>query len=287
MNLVGKIFTVMILVVSLVLASFAVAVYATHKNWRLAVDNPTASPEHPLGLKQRLEQVQTELQDLEAKREILAGELEKEKAARADVRAKLETEVNRLRDQAQQLEDANQKIEAARTATVTQLETALADLGHVSEERNQLRTSIDQALQDREKHQTQVVRLTEQVHQLNLELTRLKSLNDTLAADFARAQKVLQHFDLSKDMDISGTPPVVEGVVIATPGNGVVEISIGEDDGLQRGHRLEVYRSNGNTTNYVGRIEIVRTYPERSVARILPEFQKANVLEGDLVASKL
>ena len=33
MNLVGKIFTVLIFLMSLVFAGFAVAVHATHKNW--------------------------------------------------------------------------------------------------------------------------------------------------------------------------------------------------------------------------------------------------------------
>ncbi len=49
MNLVGKIFTVLILVMSVVFASCVVAVYATHKNWMAVVDNPTATPQTPWG----------------------------------------------------------------------------------------------------------------------------------------------------------------------------------------------------------------------------------------------
>ena len=40
MNLVGKIFIISIAVMSLVFMSFALAVYATHKNWRDAISNP-------------------------------------------------------------------------------------------------------------------------------------------------------------------------------------------------------------------------------------------------------
>ena len=40
MNLVGKIFTVLIFVMSLVFMSFAVVVYATHRNWKEVVERP-------------------------------------------------------------------------------------------------------------------------------------------------------------------------------------------------------------------------------------------------------
>ena len=54
MNLVGKIFTVLIFVMSLVFMSFAVMNYATFKNYKLLVDNPTKTVEHDLGLTQQL-----------------------------------------------------------------------------------------------------------------------------------------------------------------------------------------------------------------------------------------
>ena len=38
MNLVGKIFTVLIFLMSVVFAAFAVAVHATHKNWLTEAD---------------------------------------------------------------------------------------------------------------------------------------------------------------------------------------------------------------------------------------------------------
>ena len=54
MNLVGKIFTVLIFVMSLVFMTFAIMVYATQKNWKLVVDNSQDTVERPLGLSQRL-----------------------------------------------------------------------------------------------------------------------------------------------------------------------------------------------------------------------------------------
>ena len=44
MNLVGKILTVFVFVAALTFMCFTVAVYATHKNWKLRVDNPGGNP---------------------------------------------------------------------------------------------------------------------------------------------------------------------------------------------------------------------------------------------------
>ncbi|NQT39867.1 MAG: hypothetical protein HQ581_20405, partial [Planctomycetes bacterium] len=64
MNLVGKIFTVFIFLMSLVFMSFAVAVYATHQNWREIVTNQKATAEKPLGLESQLKNVRNENKNL-------------------------------------------------------------------------------------------------------------------------------------------------------------------------------------------------------------------------------
>ena len=73
---------------------------------------------------------------------------------------------------------------------------------------------------------------------------------------------------------------------MAVTGEGSVEVSIGSDDGLLKGHRLHVYRVGG-TPPYVGDIEVVETYPDRAVCRIDPKFYKSPMRRGDRVASKL
>ena len=66
MNLVGKILTVLIFVMSLVFMSFTVAVYSTHRNWRDEVMTPDT------GLKAKLDKSRsrnTQLQDEKLKLE--------------------------------------------------------------------------------------------------------------------------------------------------------------------------------------------------------------------------
>ena len=58
MNLVGKIFIVLILVMALVWMGLSVAVYAAHKNWKDHVENPTT------GLNKQLEEAKARTQQL-------------------------------------------------------------------------------------------------------------------------------------------------------------------------------------------------------------------------------
>ena len=60
MNLVGKIFVVLIFVMSVVFMAFAMAVYATHKNWREVVAALAGSggPSKQLGLEVPVEEGQ-------------------------------------------------------------------------------------------------------------------------------------------------------------------------------------------------------------------------------------
>ena len=111
--------------------------------------------------------------------------------------------------------------------------------------------------------------------------------NVDLAKDVARADELLRKLGYDKNRDYSDVPPDVDGVIMATPGANLVEISIGSDQGLIKGHLLEVYRIGGGQSTYVGRIEVVKTTPDRAVCKIDPKFQKSNMMVGDRVATKI
>ena len=77
-------------------------------------------------------------------------------------------------------------------------------------------------------------------------------------------------------------PPAVAGVVTAVSKN-LVEISLGSDDGIRDGHQLDVF----NNTNFLGRIKIRRTAPNRAGGEIIPEYSKGEIKKGDRVATRL
>ena len=70
--------------------------------------------------------------------------------------------------------------------------------------------------------------------------------------------------------------------MLATTSKGLVEIKIGSDDGLLKGHKLEVYRSTG----YVGRIEVVETHFDTAVCQVVPGYLKSRIQKDDLVTSR-
>jgi hypothetical protein len=75
----------------------------------------------------------------------------------------------------------------------------------------------------------------------------------------------------------------VDGIVTGTGREGLVEVSVGADDGLATGNTMEVYRGS----RYLGRIQLINVAADRSVARILPEFRKGTIAKDDRVATRL
>ena len=152
MNLVGKIFTVLIFVMSLVFMAFTVMVYATHVNWQRVADNPKdkVTLEHDLGLSQQLTLEKQTNQELVAKNEKINADLEMEKAEDRQSRAKLETDND---DLATKLKAANDLLiakskEAADLAA--ELHVTNTVLANKVKQEDTLRVELDQARKDLE-----------------------------------------------------------------------------------------------------------------------------------------
>ena len=109
MNLVGKIFVVLIFVMSLVFMAFSIATYATHRNWRDEVLGNQAK--NKVGLKEELQKAENRYKEVEAARLRLETELANVNSSKAAGRGRvwsrnattrpgesprLNTEVNRL-----------------------------------------------------------------------------------------------------------------------------------------------------------------------------------------------
>ncbi len=300
MNLVGKIFIVLIFVLSLVFMSFVVAVYATHTNWRDVVmrTREEAGPGKPLGLKHQLEDKEQRVQELQDRLDTLTKALEAEKLAAQQTVAKLESdnaELVRRREQLEQeyaaLVEENNRAQANLRALQEEVAALRAEIqgGQINGQQVVgLREEIRQVQKDRDAQFQKVVELTDQLHQAVNQYKALNERNVALARDLANAQAVLRKFGLKPYPELyEDTPPEVDGVVLAVTDQGNVEISIGSDDGLVKGHNLEVYRIGADASKYLGRIQVLETSPDRAVCKILPEFQKGPMQRGDRVASKL
>jgi myosin heavy subunit len=272
MNFIGKIFVVLIAVMSFVFMSFAVAVYSTHQNWK----------EKAAAEAQRVQSLQRTLEEREAEKKKLAEELNNELNARTQALAKLEAERLELATAREELVKERDALLAKDKDAVAALDNAQRNLARLTQEVQGLRDEIRTAQSQRDKDFERAVVLQDQVHQAQGEVKRLEERRIQLAAQLASAQLVLNRNGLHKDMPVDGLPPQLRGKVLAINRDNLVEVSLGSDDGLRAGHTLEVFRGS----KYLGRIEVLRATTDRAVGKIIPGYKKGVIQRDDDVATR-
>jgi hypothetical protein len=272
MTLIGKIFTMLIFVMSLVFMAFAVMVYATHTNWK---NNATA-------LQAKLATLQTTLKESEELRNRLKNELAQEQAARKAALAALQVRATRAEQGLAAKEKELADLSAAHSKATETAKDAQTRLLALEDETKRLRDELRGAHRERDQSFLQVVDLTDKLNQAESVRQTLEERNKEATFQMAQMKMVLDRNGLRPDSLVSHIPPKVEGVVLEVSDKDLVEISIGADDGLKVGHSLDVYR--GNT--YLGRITIRKTNPDRAVGQMMKELQRGQIKRGDRVTTK-
>jgi DNA repair exonuclease SbcCD ATPase subunit len=284
MNLVGKIFVVLILVMSIVFMSFAIAVYATHRNWRdVVLGNPAKGQS---GMKEELQKRTNELEELKATRLRLETELANVRSSRDRAVAALETERDNAIKETARLNTEINRLNKDVADAVNAMGLTQDTLKKLREQLAVLQEQIDTARLERDEKFKEVVKLTDDLAQATGELSRLDQTNKKLVQDNTALSLALQ--DANIQLDRTG-PPRIDGIILASRPNGYVEISLGSDDGLEKNHQLDVYRLGPSLAEnkYLGKIEVVETQADRAVARILPNFRKGTIQKEDRVATRL
>jgi hypothetical protein len=282
MTLVGKIFTVLIFVMSIIFMTASVMVFATHKNWKDYAKNPTAAPGKPLGLEQQLAGLQQLKKQAEDEIARLRVELAEEQAARKSVLAALQARLTRAETELAAKTAELDRVAADNTMLAATAKTAQDRLKELEDENKKIREDLRVVQRDLDQKFLSVVDLTDKLNQAESLRQLLDERNREAAFQMAQMKMVMDAHGLKPDTLVSHIPPKVEGVVLAVSDKDLVEISIGADDGLKVGHSLDVYR--GNT--FLGRVVIRRTAPDRSVGQLIKELQRGQIKGGDRVTTK-
>ncbi len=283
MTLLGKVFTVLIFIMSLVFMTFAVAVFATHKNWKMYVTNETPNEQYDLGLIHQLAQLKEANVNLRSEMETLRSETAKEQAARRHAIGVLET---KLAEVAQSLTDREAELRALQVSegeSAEALKVATQVVDALQDELKLLRVEIRSTQDDRDTQFNKLVQATDLYHSAQGFLQNFKERNLQLAAQISEYKRVMDANGLTRDMDTTGIAPPLDGIVTAVGDRNLIEISLGSDDGLRVGHRVEVYRSNA----YLGYAVVLKTDPDRAVAQVDEKTQRGLVKVRDSVATKL
>ena len=279
MTLLGKVFTVLIFIMSILFMGFSVVVFATHRNWKMLVDNPA----EPLGLKQRLQaQVETN-KGLRAELDGLRNQLAIEMAARRSALSTLETKLADAQQRLEQKESELAGLQAAQTEATAAISLAETRLKELVGDIQKLRDEIRVVQEERDQHYQRVVALTDKLYSAAGVERNLKEREAQLIAEISRYKRVTDVLGANPNMEVEAIAPPLDGIVTAVSERNLIEVSLGADDGLRVGHRVEVFREN----NYLGSAMILKTGPDRAVAQVDEKSQRGLIKVRDRVATRL
>lgn len=281
MTLLGKCFSAIILILSTVFMVLALAVNASHRNWRDVV--LTGVGGQP-GLKKQIEDISRENKQLQDSRQRTQAALDREQASRRTALAALQTQLDQLKTDLQSSEAAVQQLTAQLTV-LSQTDLSRAqELERLTSENERLRTQVRDEQQQRDTLFTQTLELTDQMNTLRGLKLQLEERNAQLMSQVTRFEEVVAAKGIDINEPLDGSPPDRNGNIlqIDRPSQ-LVLVSIGYDEGLRKGHLLEVTRGG----RYVGKLKVRNIRPDRAVAEILTDYSEGILLEGDRVDTTL
>ncbi len=281
MTLLGKSFTAVILILSTVFMVLSLAVNASHRNWKdVVITGVDGRP----GLKKQIEDISRVNEQLRESRQRTLAALDREQAARQTALAALQTQLDRLDSDLQQSQQAEQELRAQLTVANQTALSRSQELERLTTENTRLRSQIRSEQQDRDELFAQALQLTDEMNRLRGFKQQLEQRNKQLMAQVTRFEEVVTAKGIDVNEPLDGAPPERNGNILQIDRpTALVLVSIGYDEGLRKGHFLEVTRDG----RYVGKLKVRDTEPDRAVAEILKDYSEGILQEGDRVDTTL
>lgn len=273
MTLLGKVFVGMILTLSCVFLGLAIAVTATHRNWREVVVGKT-------GLQAKVGDLERQVTQLRAERQEVQNSLNLEQAARRTALAALQTRASDFEGQLLASRARVEELQGEHSKLVNTDNQRVEELARLSADNANLRTQILAERQERDELFGKATEANDLLNRYRGEYDNLAERNGQLLAQLTRYQEVIDKLGVNPNDPLDGAPPDVNGeiLVVRQPSN-EVEISVGYDEGIRKGHFLEVTRGG----RYLGKVRVTATTPGRAVAEILKDFRNGTIQKGDRV----
>ena len=282
MTTVGKILVVLHLVLSIMFMAFAGAIYTAQTNWRVA-QKKTASDldaEKKKG-KDALAEMDKQLADLNQKAAQLNDEINKLKG----LNTSLDLEVKTLTTDNKQLrKEVDQQRDQAALATTEATER--------KKEADIQREKNGELLVSRDENVRKLAETEEKRFALEVEKQLISDKYDYLLNNLRIINSYLASKNLPTDpkqmVALTTPPPPLEGRVIEVrkpargSGGELMEISIGADSGLIKGHKLTVSRDG----KYLGIVRLIRVEADKSVGQVIERNKNADFQIDDEVTTK-
>jgi hypothetical protein len=284
MNIIGKIFVFAVFVMSLMLMTFAGAVYMSHVNWKDEVERGGTDllPGQRPGYRYQIEQATKEREELKEKIASLEAEVADSERSRDQVLGKLQTAI-------EQKNAELLKLRAEKDERQTKMEQAVQDVRKLRDDLLEADKNVA-ALQAQVKDQQQKVdaqvdksaQLSASLAEVQAQLEIAEERKSQLEKQVANARLLLKQNGLVIDNLPKDLVPTLDGDVLAVREDSI-QVSLGSDDGLQVGHTLNVYRND----QFIGRAHVKTITPDQAVAKIDKDFARGIVQRGDKVTTRL
>jgi|688.fasta_scaffold21017_6 hypothetical protein len=271
-NVLGKIFVFGVFVMSLMLMSFAVAIYSSHVNWQEVAKKK----------QEDLDKLKAEETSLNQEITRLTANVATSEAARDQVIAKFQQALIEKDKELKTLKDARDDKLTEMQKKIADLATVEADLTRAREEVTKLQAEVRDKQQKVDSQVTRAAEIAGQLHEKESFLEIANERKSQLEKQVAQARLLLKQNGLSLDSLPKDRVPTMNGVVMAVADD-AIEVSLGFDDGLQTGHQIEVYRND----EYLGRAIVKSVKPDRAVAVLVREYSRGIVQRGDKVTTRL
>jgi len=282
MNFVGKVLIVLNLVLCLMFMAFAGAVFTAQSNWGTTLANS----------KDALDKQKAQTAEVEATYAQFKADTTTELTLREDRAKKAEADNMALNTQLVTTQGERDQARTERNAAQTEAKIAseesrdrIAESEQLRTETSKLRAKIDTQIDTIRGQQDDIIARDRKLAQYELKQV------DVLQK-LANQEKLLRFNDIDPDeiidQELQEPPPRVFGKVAAARKNAsrdteLVEVTIGSDDGLLKGHKLWVYRGE----KFLADIRLIDVRPDRSVGEVIIRAKNGVIGRGDNVASKL
>ncbi|HEV8067380.1 MAG TPA: hypothetical protein VGP76_06570 [Planctomycetaceae bacterium] len=285
MSTVGKVLVVAQIAFSILLMAFAAGVGSVQTNWKKKAETAEKS----------LATTTKQLTDAKS-----LSQKDKDKAVAT------EKSLKDAADRAQGTADATKaqvtRLQRDLTQTRTELENIRAEAKIAGEES---RARRDEAVSMRqinaELHKTRDEQITlahqyaDKIVNLEQQSKAMTEKHNKLLNDFAILQKFIRIKGFDSDpREVAGLAepaPIINGLVLSTKkggrnGSDLIEISLGSDAGLAKGHELFVYRPDGKG-KYLGKIRLDYVDYRTAVGVVVQSTKNGQIQVGDNVTTKL
>jgi hypothetical protein len=291
MQFVGKILVVLQLILSVLFMAFAGVVYNSQMNWRTYANNQ----------KKLVDDTNRKLNDTQADFDRFKTDTSAKEKEFKEKLASLEGDKKGLTNDKARLAQEKEDLSLSQKTYAEQAQIAGEEAQARNEESVNLRQITTELQKARDEDFATITKLEDQVRGLQLDFDTAKAKNRDLLAKNSLYQQALAQAGITADptelASRAAPAPRVEGIVEEVKpakrqgSSELVEISLGSDQGLKKGHEMTVYRTGlnkrGQQPKFLCKIVIVNTTPDKAVGEVIESTRNGIIQKGDNVTTKL